>query len=251
MLGRIKEIKNTGGLKYLARYILSSIFSWIHFKLNKNRKFIFNNNEYNYYYTSKEGYWQYRTERVIEIPIFYGMIKSFSGKKILEVGNTLAHYYPISHTVVDKYEPGDGVINKDIVGFNDGKKYDLIINISTLEHVGFSPQEPDQPEKIHDALRSMQKLLKPNGLIISSFPVGFNPEVDKRILDALTPKASGRANMNNFRFMKRASMGNKWEEFTPTEDDIKKAKYGFPYPCANIVAIEEGPFSLKTPKKKK
>ncbi len=228
MLARLKEIKNTGGTKYLVTYVLSSVFSWLHFKFNKKRKFTFNNKQYNYYYTSREGYWQYRTERVIEIPIFHEIVQSSNGKKILEVGNTLSHYYPTNHTIVDKYEVADGVINKDIVRFDDGKKYDLILNISTLEHVGFSPQEPDQPEKIHQALKSMQKLLKPKGVIISSFPVGFNPEVDKRILKS----------MKNFKFMKRVSMGNKWVEFTPTEDYIKKAKYGFPYPCANITAFE-------------
>ena len=229
MLERLKEIKNTGGTKYLMTYVLSSVFSWLQFKLNKKREFIFDDKKYNYYYTQKEGYWQYRTERVIEIPIFYEVLKSFSGKKILEVGNTMAHYFPINHTVVDKYEVADGVINKDIFGFNNGEKYDLIINISTLEHVGFSPQEPDQPAKVHKALRSMQKILKPNGVIVSSFPVGFNPEVDKRILEK----------MSGFKFMKRVSMGNRWIEFTPTEEDIRKAKYGFPYPCANIVAIEQ------------
>ncbi|MBI4162667.1 MAG: hypothetical protein HY513_03210 [Candidatus Aenigmarchaeota archaeon] len=241
MLARLKEIKNTGGIKYLARYVLSSIFSWLQFRFNKKRKFIFDGKEYNYYYTQKEGYWQYRTERVAEIPIFYEIIKSANGKRILEVGNTLAHYYPINHTVVDKYEIADGVINKDIVGFDDGKKYDLMLNISTLEHVGFSPQEPDKPAKVHDALQSMRKLLKTDGMIISSFPVGFNPEVDKRILK----------NMEDFKFMKRVSIGNKWVQFNPTEEAIRRAKYGFPYPCANIIAIEKGPFALKKRPKRK
>jgi hypothetical protein len=38
--------------------------------------------------------------------------------------------------VLDKYEQAPGVINEDVVSFSPPQKYDLIVSVSTLEHVG-------------------------------------------------------------------------------------------------------------------
>ena len=52
-------------------------------------------------------------------------------------------YYKFEHDIVDKYEKKKGIINQDIVDYKPDKKYDLIISISTLEHVGWdeTPRE--------------------------------------------------------------------------------------------------------------
>ena len=41
------------------------------------------------------------------------------------------------HDVLDKYEKGNNVINDDVVSFSTEVKYDLIVSVSTLEHVGW------------------------------------------------------------------------------------------------------------------
>jgi SAM-dependent methyltransferase len=86
--------------------------------------------------------------------------------------------------VVDKYEPARGVINSDIVDFQRGNpsppRYDLIISISTLEHVGWDEQ-PRESTKILRAIERMRNLLRPDGLIFVTLPVGFNPHVDSFI----------------------------------------------------------------------
>jgi hypothetical protein len=64
-------------------------------------------------------------------------VKRYKERNILEIGNVLSHYFPVNHDIVDKYEKADGVINQDVVHFYSPKKYDLIVSVSTLEHVGW------------------------------------------------------------------------------------------------------------------
>jgi SAM-dependent methyltransferase len=90
----------------------------------------------------------------------------------------LSHYFPANHEIVDKYEKGDGIVNEDIVDFRPGKKYDLIISISTLEHIGWD-EEIKEPEKIPRALAHMQELLAPGGTLAVSMPLGYNPHLDE------------------------------------------------------------------------
>jgi len=65
------------------------------------------------------------------------MVRKYRGKNILEIGNVLSRHIKLEHDILDKYETAKGVINEDIVDFKSEKKYDLIISISTLEHVGW------------------------------------------------------------------------------------------------------------------
>jgi hypothetical protein len=82
------------------------------------------------------------------------------------VGNVLSHYFSVNHDVVDKYEKAEGVINRDIIDFHPSKEYDLIISISTLEHVGWDEDISDHkilhdPSKILRAIENLRGLLAP------------------------------------------------------------------------------------------
>ncbi|MEM3771557.1 MAG: hypothetical protein QXW80_04540 [Candidatus Micrarchaeia archaeon] len=92
------------------------------------------------------------SERCVEIPFVMYFVKKYMGKEIMEVGNVLNHYDPFSHLVVDKYERGKNVINGDIVDFNTDKKFDLIISISTVEHIGFD-ELPRTPGKALNVIK--------------------------------------------------------------------------------------------------
>jgi hypothetical protein len=60
-------------------------------------------------------------------------------------------YYAVDHDIVDKYESAPGVINKDIVTFKlEGKKYELMISISTLEDVGWNGTPRDRHRSAHE-----------------------------------------------------------------------------------------------------
>ena len=111
-------------------------------------------------------YISFENERIV-----MDMIALNSGRRILEVGNTLGHHIDFPNDVVDKYEIEEGVINEDVVSFRSEKKYDLFINISTLEHVGCD-ESPKTGNKKLWAIENLRSLCKPpNGLIMIALPI--------------------------------------------------------------------------------
>ncbi|KKK87547.1 hypothetical protein LCGC14_2752170, partial [marine sediment metagenome] len=113
---------------YLMLYPYSYIFK-------SNKYFEFNGEKHKYFLGAYNKAWL--NERTIEIPIILSLMKGYKKDQILEVGNVLSHYFPVEWDVVDKFEKGSGIISHDLVDFQSPYKYDLIISISTLEHIGF------------------------------------------------------------------------------------------------------------------
>jgi hypothetical protein len=153
MLRKAIEIYKKKGYIYLlrkaCRYIAAPL-EYLYFKTFKHSKFAFNGQNFSYFYHWYNKTW--RNERAVEVPIIWNIVKKYKRKRILEVGNVLSHYYPIRHEILDKYEKAPGVINLDVVDFKPAKKYDLIISISTLEHVGWD-EKPKEPKKVYKLLR--------------------------------------------------------------------------------------------------
>jgi SAM-dependent methyltransferase len=118
-------------------------------------------------------------ERAVEVPVFRRLVEEASGS-VLEVGNVLSHYMPCRHDVVDKYEAAEGVVSADVLEFEPESRYRLIISISTLEHVGFDERSRD-PEKPLRAVERLRSLLEPGGRLVFSLPVGYNPDLDRRV----------------------------------------------------------------------
>ena len=127
-------------------------------------------------------------ERAVEVPVFRRLVEDDASGSVLEIGNVLSHYMLCRHDVVDKYEPADGVVNADVLDFDPGRSYRLIISISTLEHVGFDerPRDPEKPLRAVERLRSM---LEPGGRLVFSLPVGYNPDLDCRLSNGELPLA--------------------------------------------------------------
>ena len=169
---------------------------------------------YNYYYDLRGQTW--RTERSVEIPIVWEIVKEnqMKNNNILEVGNVLYQRSPINHDVVDKYEMSTRVINEDIVDFSPSKNYDLIVSISTMEHVGWD-EYPKDPPKILKGLRNLTRLLSPRGKLIITMPLGYNQYLDDLILE-------GHQLLDNQYYMKHIS-GRTWREVT--WDEIKNINF--------------------------
>ena len=74
-------------------------------------------------------------------------LEHHSSGKVLEVGNVLSWYGPVHHDVLDKYEVTSGVINQDVVDFVPRHQYNVIVAISTIEHVGWD-ETPRDPTKV-------------------------------------------------------------------------------------------------------
>ena len=143
------------------------------------------------------------TERAVEVPIARRVLERHHGKRILEVGNVLSHYGPVSHDVVDKYETAAGVRNIDVLELEPEPRYDLILSISTLEHVGRDEQVSD-PSRAVRALDHLRSLLPEGGKLWATVPAGYNAALDERL----------RADSG---LRTRAMRAGPWREIEPSE----------------------------------
>jgi len=189
------------------------------------QKFTFAGRSYAYCAKRYNAAWS--TERTIEVPIAWHLLQQHSGKRILEVGNVLSHYFRTTHQVLDKYEQASGVLNLDVVDFVPPEKYDLILSISTLEHVGWDEQ-PRDPEKVVSAIHHLRTLLKPEGELMVTVPLGHHMVLDEKLRE-------GQVRFQRQRYMKRVSDHNDWTECS--QEEAAQATYNFPYPGANVVVI--------------
>ena len=156
--------------------------------------FSYGGHQYHYMYHAYNMAWL--NERAVEVPIIQKVISQMWPCDVLEVGNVLSNYpvnyqdnranifYPQSQRfdILDKYEtnsaPGVKVINADIVNYNPGKKYKLIVSISTMEHVGYDEEayggtpHTKHPDKLVDTIANIKRnLLKPVGVFVFTVPL--------------------------------------------------------------------------------
>lgn len=137
----------------------------------------------------------WRNERQIEIPIAREIIAPYVSTcwknyhprfnknpiNILEVGNVLSHYYDYPHDCVDKFEKAQGVINADIVDWKPKRRYDLILSISTFEHIGYDDDEETYNKPLL-AIADCLDILNPGGKMVITLPLGYNPAIDDMLL---------------------------------------------------------------------
>ncbi len=221
----VKDMVASEGLIGFTAKSMSRLFKYIYSKCWKNPEFKFNGRNYKYFYSFFNV--TFTNERAVEIPIALEVIKSSLKKEILEVGNVLHFYSDFKHDVVDKYELGQNIINQDIVEYKTAKRYDLIVSVSTLEHIGWD-EDPKDKNKIPKALDNMKNLLAENGEMLFTFPFGYNTDLDYLI------KKRG-LEFTEIYFLKRISQDNTWKQVEFSE--IEDARYGLPYPFANAIVI--------------
>jgi len=156
----------------------------------------------------RHGYhYTWMNERAVEIPIYLELLSGRDPSRVLEVGNVLSHYGPVAHTVVDRYERADGVVNQDVLAFRPDRELDLIVSISTLEHVGWD-EEPRDPDKAVRAIEHLRSLLAPGGRLVFSVPACYNPRLDRGL-------AGNEIELSEMRALRREGAG--WREVEPSE----------------------------------
>jgi SAM-dependent methyltransferase len=168
-------------------------------------------------------------ERRVEIPIARAVLAERPGARVLEVGNVLSHYDPsLRHPAVDKYEKASrpNLFAEDAETFAQGAPYDLILSISTLEHVGWD-ESPRDEGKIARTLRHLRGLLAPGGSLFFTAPVGYSPPLDRAI-----DSGEGIAEL---RCLRRTNALNEWEESDWAS--IRNLKFHSPYPFANGLVL--------------
>jgi hypothetical protein len=229
--GRLGQIYRDEGLVALASHAWSMARhrSWLYssfafHKLFKPRAFTFEGRQFPYLRHSYNVTWT--NERAVEVPLALAALRAAQGRSVLEIGNVLSHYAGVSHDRLDKYEKSHGVVNADVVDYRPGHPYDLILSISTMEHVGFD-ERPREPGKLGRALNNVVEMLAPGGRLLVTMPLGYNPEVSK-LLDI------GTGPFNHVGFLRRISKDNRWVE--ASWDEVKGAKYGDPYGAPTVSA---------------
>ncbi|MXX05006.1 MAG: hypothetical protein F4X08_00380 [Gemmatimonadetes bacterium] len=170
-------------------------------------------------------------ERAVEIAIARDYLERYKGKTVLEVGNVTSHYYDVRHAILDKYEKGTGsieVINEDVVEFETERRFDLVISISTIEHIGFD-DDGDSRQKIPLAIAKCRSLLTPGGLFLATVPLGYNPVLDELV-------ASDGLGFDRETFIRRNGR-LAWVQCEKV--DALRCNYGRPFPYANCIMVAE------------
>ena len=170
----------------------------------------------------------WRSERAVELPVAWSRVRRVDPASTLEVGNVLSNYFRARHAVVDKYEQTPGVINEDIVDFDPGRRFELIVSVSTLEHVGWDEDEPRDPEKVLRAIERLRELLTPSGELVFTVPHGWHTDLDGYLADGRVPLAGRWC-------LKRISADGQWMEVDYAE--LEDIAYDSPFRYANGVTV--------------
>ena len=123
----------------------------------------------------------------------------------------------------------------DIVDFEPGRLYALIISISTIEHIEFDETDnleaitEDVEKRIRAAIDRCLDLLSPDGKFVITVPIGYNPVLDRMI-------AYDLLGYNLAAWYKRYPKRS-WREVSKEEG--MSCRYGSPYPYANCIMIAE------------
>lgn len=228
------------GLFYVAR--LAALWAcfplWrIYYKVFP-RGFTFQSARYEYFLHPYNLTWS--NERSVEIPIVWEEVRARRGGRVLEVGNVLSHYFDVGHEIVDKFERGNrgqrgkAVRNDDVAAFRASHPYDLIVSISTLEHVGWD-EEPRDPGKIARAIANLCDQLAPGGRLLVTLPLGYNP-----FLDGLL--ATGALPFSRCHYLKREGLTTWSEAEWPA---VASSTYGERWPGTRGLVI--GVFDRRAP----
>ncbi|MGE5233214.1 MAG: SAM-dependent methyltransferase [Acidobacteriota bacterium] len=194
------------GIGFLAAKALEygvGVLAWqYHERCRPARWFTLQGRRYRCFYGLYNLTW--KNEREVEIAVAAEAVESTPAGRILEVGNVLSWYMPVAHDVVDKYERGAGVINADVVDLDPGRLYELVVSISTLEHVGWD-EHPRDPEKVVRAVARLKGLLAPGGRLLVTAPLGYNPGFDALL-------EGSQLGFDRLSFLRRDDRTQQWSE---------------------------------------
>jgi len=228
LLATIRFCAERNGVAEVFLIPLRMLLSPVLIPLLPKRKFAFDGRELDYFHHRYNFTWA--NERAVEIPVARRYLAAAPGPDILEVGNVLAHYQPVAHEVLDKFEHRPGVLNEDIVTFQPARRYDLVLSVSTFEHIGYDDDEKDPSgRKILAAIANARRLLKPGGRFVLTASPGYNPAFDALV-------KGNRFGAARCLFLKRTNR-LWWAECD--EAAALGSAYNRPYSFGNAVVIAE------------
>ncbi|MEG5002967.1 hypothetical protein QUB17_04795 [Microcoleus sp. B5-C4] len=226
-----------------------------------------------FFFTQKEFYYNRirfnnPTERAVEIPIAFNFLADLKKPaSILEVGNVLSHYENhlsetlgiTSRRIVDKFEVEVGVDNEDLMNLPSAQKYDAIVSLSTVEHIGQKGDpsggygEQEENRDLEGPLKAIAKIydiLAPDGKALITVPFGklidgeWYIQFSKEYLYLLGKKygiPKEAVSVNCLKLIDRETNGSSfnvlWEELDALE--LSYVEYGSPFSQANAIAVIE------------
>jgi SAM-dependent methyltransferase len=207
LVGRVLTTGRRRGHLAVAVAVLRWVAQWalgfLRARGPARRTFVWEGRQVPYFHHRYNHTWL--NERAVEAALAREVLASYAGARVLEVGNVMGHYLPgTTHTVVDKYEQAPGVLNADVVELDEEERYDLVLSVSTLEHVGWDEDVVD-PEKPGRAVEALKRSLAPGGLLWLTLPIGYNPHLDRRLRD-------GVDGFTRLRALRREAARNVWRE---------------------------------------
>ncbi len=207
---------------FLVKAELRGLFFTTVLPLVAERRFTLDGREYRYLWDST-GTW--RSERAVELPVAIAAAHQADPYRTLEVGNVLRRYTTLGHAVIDKYERAPWIENADAETFTGGP-YDLIVSVSTLEHIGFD-EIPRDPDKVVRAVENLRGLLAPAGRMLATVPLGYNRDLD----EALT----GGALNAEVSYLSRRVQPQSWHQ--DSREEARMLPYGWPWGGASAIAV--------------
>jgi hypothetical protein len=186
-------------------------------------RFTFDGRELPYFYDRYNNTWL--NERAVEVPLARAALAH--GGDMLEVGNVLGHYGHLGHEVVDKYERAPGVQNIDVLDLDRARRWDVVISISTIEHVGVD-DTPKDPTRGVAAMQLLADAVRPGGTLLVTIPVGYNPVLDAALVGGEIPGVRTRGLLH-------VNSGARWREVPAAEAAQCPYDYGARSACGLLV----------------
>lgn len=207
-------------------------------------------------------------ERAVEVPIAFDFLASQQQKEsMLEVGNVLQHYENAlsdafgirCRRIIDKFEEGHGIDNIDIIDVGQEEKYQAIVSISTMEHVGQhcapSGQFGEQ-NRVNDleaplkAIAKLYDLLAVGGRALLTVPFGvltdggWYIQFSAEYLDLLGTKYGIPQEALSVGFLKCIAKESKWSNphqlwVEATAEEVRDVRYDAIWSGARAIAVIE------------
>lgn len=147
---------------------------------------IFKVNNLEFKYCRSEANNAYKNERTVEVPTGkWALDIMLKYGPVVEIGDVMWHYYPISHVVIDLYEKRDGVANINFLDFDPSGTN--VLSISTIEHIGHA--EYNRPSIPNGFMNAMNSIVNRAKLYFITLPIGFRDDITNFIKDSKLQKA--------------------------------------------------------------